>query len=65
MLAHFADDDEDKEELLHLCGKEAWQREFYQKNIVEQACIIILLGLNHKLLSPSLLVSLSQAHGPL
>ncbi|ELR18846.1 FAD binding domain containing protein [Acanthamoeba castellanii str. Neff] len=35
-LAQFTFDEEEKEELLYLCGGAQWQREFYQRNILHQ-----------------------------
>jgi hypothetical protein len=35
-LAQFTFDEEEKEELLYLCGGAQWQREFYQRNIMHQ-----------------------------
>lgn len=36
MLAQFTYDEEEKEELLHLCGPAQWQCEFYRHNVSDQ-----------------------------
>jgi len=37
-LAQFTLGEEEKEELLYLCGQEQWQQEFYHRNIALQVC---------------------------